>query len=137
MIKELIQNFFQTSFLSLIWLMTITSLFNTDITVHYNYFWRLILISILFGLTFGVLYPYLWKYSTTKSNFNVFVCSTDNTFIILCSIYLYSSRLFTQVYPFIYAIVVINLILHYVIFKLYSDYLNQKYIMEIQNRKRL
>lgn len=90
MIKELIQNFFQTSFLSLIWLMTITSLFNTDITVHYNYFWRLILISILFGLSFGVLYPYLWKYSTTKSTFNVILCSTDNTFIILCSIYLLS-----------------------------------------------
>ncbi|PKE16223.1 hypothetical protein CW670_03000 [Macrococcoides caseolyticum] len=137
MIKELIQNFFQTSFLSLIWLMTITSLFNTDITVHYNYFWRLILISILFGLSFGVLYPYLWKYSTTKSTFNVILCSTDNTFIILCSIYLYSSLLFTQVYPYIYAIAVINLILHYVIFKLYSDYLNQKYIMEIQNSKRL
>lgn len=137
MIKELTQNFFQTSFLSLIWVMVITSLSNTDNLIYYNYFWRLILISILFGLSFGVLYPYLWKYSTTKSNFNVFVCSTDNTIIILCSIYLYSADLFNQISPYLFAIIVINLILHYVIFKLYSDYLNQKYIMEIQNRKRL
>ncbi|RAI82467.1 hypothetical protein BFS35_001925 [Macrococcoides goetzii] len=137
MIKELTQNFFQTSFLSLIWVMVITSLSNTDNLIYYNYFWRLILISILFGLSFGVLYPYLWKYSTTKSNFNVFVCSTDNTIIILCSIYLYSADLFNQISPYLFGIIVINLILHYVIFKLYSDYLNQKYIMEIQNRKRL
>lgn len=137
MIKELTQNFFQTSFLSLIWVMVITSLSNTDNLIYYNYFWRLILISILFGLSFGVLYPYLWKYSTTKSNFNVFVCSTDNTIIILCSIYLYSADLFNQISPYLFAMIVINLILHYVIFKLYSDYLNQKYIMEIQNRKRL
>ncbi|WP_240839310.1 hypothetical protein [Macrococcus sp. PK] len=137
MIKELTQNFFQTSFLSLIWVMVITSMSNTDNLIYYNYFWRLILISILFGLSFGVLYPYLWKYSTTKSNFNVIVCSTDNTIIILCSIYLYSPHLFNQISPYLFALLVINLILHYVIFKLYSDYLNQKYIMEIQNRKRL
>ncbi|WP_414052480.1 hypothetical protein [Macrococcus animalis] len=135
MIKEFQQSFFQISFLGLIWITLIASITNIETEINFYYFWRLILISILIGITFGVIYPYLWKYATTNSITNVFICSTDNTAIIMLSVYLFSEHLFKYLFSYLYIILIFNIILHLIIFKIYSDYLNRKYILEINTFK--
>ncbi|WP_414055013.1 hypothetical protein [Macrococcus equi] len=135
MIKEFQQSFFQISFLALIWITLIASITNIETAINFNYFWKLILISTLIGITFGVIYPYLWKYATTNSITNVFICSTDNTAIIMLSVYLFSEYLFKNLFPYLYIILIFNIILHFFIFKIYSDYLNRKYILEINTLK--
>lgn len=133
MIKEFFQKFIQTSFFSLIWLMIITSYSNIHTTVSFNYFWKLMLIAMLYGFTFGVIYPYLWNYATTSATANILITSGENTVLILLSVYLYSEKLFTLMFPYFYLILILNLIFHYLVFKIYSDFMNRKLINELEN----
>ncbi|MGG5370846.1 hypothetical protein [Enterococcus sp. AZ196] len=126
MFKQLKNNFFQAAFSSLIWITILCSITDFFSQVPFNYIWHLIGISLLIGLVFGVIYPYLWNYSTLKASINIIICTLVNTFCGYTAVYLYSTQMFDLIRPFFLAVLLLTLVLHILTFYFYSKLDNKK-----------
>ena len=132
--KELKNNFTQTMLGTILWITLLTSFFSNQSTFTLLSFWKIIIIGGIFGLIFGILYPFLWNYSTCKSITNIFICTITNASGGFLSLYLYSSQLFSFVQSYIFAILVLTLIGHIVAFYFYSKIQNRKLAQELNNQ---
>ena len=126
MFKQLKTSFIQTTLGSTIWITFLATLLFYDKTVPFTFIWHIIGIGLLFGLTFGVAYPYFWKYSTLKASTNIFLTTIINSVCGLLSVFIFSSEMFALVKPYIGLIVLLTLILHIIAFYFYTKYDNRK-----------
>ncbi|MFJ7732232.1 hypothetical protein ACIQXF_10105 [Lysinibacillus sp. NPDC097231] len=127
MIKDLKNSFLQVSFLGMIWIVFLITIFNLhEETVRFLYIWNLIGISILMGIVFGIAYPYLWNYSTFKVTTKITISTFLNFFCCIESVYLFSPKVFEIIKPYLLLIVVITLIGHIIGFYFFSKYENKK-----------
>lgn len=126
MFKQLKNNFFQAAFGSLVWITILCSLTDFRSQIPFSYIWHLIGISLLIGIVFGIIYPYLWNYSTLKAATNIVLCTLINTLCTYAGVYLYSTQMFAFIRPFFIGVLLLTLILHIVSFYFYSKYDNKK-----------
>lgn len=124
MIKELKGNFFQITSIMIIWVYFLSA-FGKVGGSDYSFFGRIILIGLLFGFTFGIVYTYLWKYSTFKAIVNIIISTLVNLFCGLLSVYLFSKEMFDLIFPYTYIMVIITLVGHIIGFYFYSKYKNK------------
>lgn len=134
MIKELRSSFFQTSFITTVWLVLLVSIFNQNYLLDVTAVWRLLLIGIIFGLVFGVLAPYLWDYATFSVTKNVLISTLANVLCGLTSIYLFSSEMFSFIIPWTPIIFMLTLIGHILGFYFYSKLENKKLSLELNEK---
>lgn len=135
MCEQLKNNFFQAAFGSFIWVTFLSSLGNLHATIPFIFTWHLVGISILLGLVFGIVYPYLWNYSTFKAATNILLCTLINTICGFICIYLYSSEMFHLVKPYWTGVLVLTLVLHTICFYFYSRYDSKKLAVELNRLK--
>lgn len=135
MFKQLKNNFFQAAFGSLVWVTLLCSISDFFSVIPFYYNWHLIEISILIGILFGVIYPYLWNYSTFKASANILICTVLNTLCAFTSLYLYSSQMFNLIRPFFLIVLLVTLILHIISFYFYSKYDNEKLAADLNQLK--
>lgn len=126
MFNHLKNNFFQAAFGSLVWIVLLCSITDLKSQIPFSYIWHLVGISTLLGLLFGIVYPYLWSYSTFKASMNIALCTVGNTLCSYTCVYLYSTQMFNLVRPFFLAVLLLTLILHIITFYFYSKYENKK-----------
>lgn len=134
MVKELKSSFFQTSFVTTVWLTLLVSIFNRSYLLDVTAVWRLFIIGMIFGLVFGVLAPYLWEYATFSVTKNVLISTLANVLCGLSSVYIFSSEMFSRVIPWAPVILVLTLIGHILGFYFYSKYENKKLSTELNAR---
>lgn len=127
MINDLKNSFLNVSFLGLIWIVLLMTIFNLhEEVVNFLYIWNLIGISILMGIVFGIAYPYLWNYSTLKVTTKITISTLLNFFCGIASVYLFSLKVFEFIKPYLLLILVITLIGHIIGFYFFSKYENKK-----------
>ncbi|MHC5228452.1 hypothetical protein ACYSNW_09265 [Enterococcus sp. LJL99] len=128
---ELKNNFMQATLGTIIWITLLTTLFANPSTLTILAFWKLIAIGSILGLIFGVIYPFLWNYSTFKSLTNILISTLVNSIGGLLSLYLYSYDLFSFIRPYIFGIVLLTLVGHSIGFYFYSKVENRKLAREL------
>lgn len=116
----------QISFLTIIWIMLLTSFFQSQIKISLNFFWNLIVISILVGVIFGIIYPYIWNYTTSKASTNIIVCTCINVCMQIIIVILYSQQMWLIIKPYLLGIIILTLIGHIIAFYFYKSYQNKK-----------
>ena len=127
MINDLKNSFLNVSFMVLIWITFLITIFNLhEEKVSFLYIWNLIGISILMGIVFGIAYPYLWNYSTLKVTTKITISTFLNFFCGIGSVYLFSLKVFELIKPYLLVILVITLIGHIIGFYFFSKYENKK-----------
>lgn len=126
MFNHLKNNFFQAAFGSLIWITILCSITDLSSQIPFSYIWHLIGISTLIGLLFGVVYPFLWSYSTFKAPTNILICTLLNTLCSYTGVYLYSTQMFDFIRPFFLAVLLLTLVLHIIMFYFYSKHDNER-----------
>lgn len=131
---ELKNNFMQATLGTIIWITLLTTLLANQSTLTILTFWKLIAISSILGLIFGVVYPFLWNYSTFKSLTNILISTLVNSIGGLLSLYLYSYDLFSFIQPYIFWIVLLTLVGHSIGFYFYSKIENRKLARELNQQ---
>ncbi|MFJ5763800.1 hypothetical protein ACIP9C_00470 [Lysinibacillus sp. NPDC093210] len=127
MIKDLKNSFLSTSFLGLILIVLLMTIFNLhEELVNFLYMWNLIGISVLMGIVFGIAYPYLWNYSTLKVTSKITISTLLNFFSGVGSVYLFSAEVVGFIKPYLLLILAITLIGHIIGFYFFSKYENKK-----------
>lgn len=126
MFKQLKSSFIQTTLGSTIWITLLATLIFNNKEVPFTFFWHIIAIGLLFGISFGVLYPYCWKFSTFKAFTNITITTTINSLCGVLSVYLFSTEMFSRLVPFIGGIVLLTFIAHLIAFYFYSHHQNRK-----------
>lgn len=131
MITQLKHTFFQTSFLFMGWLIVVIELFCPHLEMTPSYLWHLLLIAIIGGSVFGVIYPYIWNYTTWGALRNIGCTTLINFGALLGGLGLFSSKILKTVLPFWWEILILTLILHILTFYYYRNYQNQKLIQQL------
>lgn len=131
MFKHLKNNFIQAFGITFVWLIILITLFLRPKSISLDYLWGLIAIAAILSLTFGVIYTYLWEYSTFKASINVIISTTLNAIASFTCLYLFSSEMFSIVLPFAPYIIALTLLGHIIGFYLYSKVENRKLAKEI------
>ena len=126
MFKQLKTGFIQTTLGSIIWFTLLASFIFTNKDIPFNFIWHLLAISGLFGLTFGVIYPYFWKFSTLGATLNIIFSTIINVICGLLGIYLFSPEMFFLVKPYILGVIILTFVAHIIAFYFYSKHENQK-----------
>ncbi len=127
MIKDLKNRFFQVSFLGMVGIVLLTTIFSLHKEIiQFFYIWNLIGISTLMGIVFGIAYPYLWNYSTFKVTTKITVSTFSNFLCSTASVYLLSPKAFEVVQPYLLLIFAITLVGHFIGFYFFSKYDNKK-----------
>lgn len=127
MINDLKNSFLNVSFMVLIWIVFLITIFNLhEEIVNFLYIWNLIGISVLMGIVFGIAYPYLWNYSTLKVTTKITISTFLNFFCCIESVYLFSPKVFEFIKPYLLLILVLTLIGHIIGFYFFSKYENKK-----------
>jgi uncharacterized membrane protein len=127
MIKDLKNSFLSTSFLGLILIVLLMTIFNFhEELVNFLYMWNLIGISVLMGIVFGIAYPYLWNYSTLKVTSKITISTLLNFSSGVGSVYLFSAEVVGFIKPYLLLILAITLIGHIIGFYFFSKYENKK-----------
>lgn len=126
MIKQLKNNFMQAAFATTLWMALLITLFAHQATIPFSFIWRLLGMGCLFGLVFGVIYPYLWNYSTFKAQVNIALSTVANTLGGFGILYLFSWEMFVRIQPFFWLILLVTLLGHIAGFYFYSNYENKK-----------
>lgn len=134
MIREFKNNFMQVSFVTTIWILFLSTVFIPNRPITLLDVWRLVGIAMLFGLTFGIVYPYLWNYSTFKASINIAISTVINATCGITSVYLFSTEMFQIIVPFILLILLATLLGHIAGFYFYSKYENNKLTKEINTQ---
>lgn len=133
MISKLKNQFMQTAFISTIWVLVLLTFTGIEKTVPLNYYWHIIGISVIFGLIFGVCYPYIWHYSTWSASINVFATTALNFLGGLLVVYLFSVDMFDLILPFWWAMLLLNLGLHIIAFYFYRNQQNKRLAKELNH----
>ncbi|MGO2084005.1 hypothetical protein [Vagococcus sp.] len=131
MAKTLKNSFTQAALGSTIWITLLTSVYNSNQAIPFKFIWNIIFIGLLLGLTFGVIYPYLWNYSTFKASLNIFISTIVNSICMFLTVRLYSINLFHLVQPYWIGIVLLTLVGHIIGFYFYSKYQNKQLKKEL------
>jgi len=126
MIKDLKNNFLQAAFGSTIWVALLATLFTYRNNVEFIHTWNLLGIGTLFGLVFGVIYPYLWNYSTFKASINILLCTILNFSCGYLCVYLFSNEMFNMVKSYSVVVLLLTLVGHILGFYFYKKYENKK-----------
>ncbi|MFJ7406282.1 MULTISPECIES: hypothetical protein [unclassified Lysinibacillus] len=134
MIKDLKNSFLSTSFLGLILIVLLMTIFNLhEELVNFLYMWNLIGISVLMGIVFGIAYPYLWNYSTLKVTSKITISTLLNFSSSVGSVYLFSAEVVGFIKPYLLLILAITLIGHIIGFYFFSKYENKKIAESLNN----
>lgn len=127
MINDLKNSFLNVSFMVLIWIVFLITIFNLhEEIVNFLYMWNLIGISVLMGIVFGIAYPYLWNYSTLKVTTKITISTLLNFCCGMGSVYLFSPKVFEFIKPYLLLIFVLTLVGHIIGFYFFSNYENKK-----------
>ncbi|MGE7114032.1 hypothetical protein [Lysinibacillus sp. NPDC047702] len=127
MINDLKNSFLNVSFMVLIWIVFLITIFKLhEEIINFIYIWNLIGISVLMGIVFGIAYPYLWNYSTLKVTTKIIISTFLNFFCSIGSVYLFSLKVFEFIKPYLLLILIITLIGHIIGFYFFSKYENKK-----------
>lgn len=133
MITQLKHNFFQISFLSMGWLTLLISIYHPTSYIMPTYLWHLFLIAVIVGGVFGVIYPYLWNYTTWGAIRNVGCATLTNFVAIFSGLGLFSNRVLKTILPFWWEVLILTLVLHILMFYIYRNYQNQKLIQQLNS----
>ncbi|MEE6674689.1 hypothetical protein ACWYVZ_05815 [Pediococcus acidilactici] len=133
MITQLKHNFFQISFLSMGWLTLLISIYHPTSYIMPTYLWHLFLIAVIVAGVFGVIYPYLWNYTTWGAIRNVGCATLTNFVAIFSGLGLFSNRVLKTILPFWWEILILTLILHILMFYIYRNYQNKKLIQQLNS----
>ncbi|MEE6725427.1 hypothetical protein RAO22_08045 [Pediococcus acidilactici] len=133
MITQLKHNFFQISFLSMGWLTLLISIYHPTSYIMPTYLWHLFLIAVIVAGVFGVIYPYLWNYTTWGAIRNVGCATLTNFVAIFSGLGLFSNRVLKAILPFWWEILILTLILHILMFYIYRNYQNKKLIQQLNS----
>jgi FlaA1/EpsC-like NDP-sugar epimerase len=134
MTQQLKNNFMQAAFGTIIWIALIsqfTHLQPSD-TIPFHYLWNLIGIGVLAGAVFGIIYPFLWNYSTFKSATNVILSTLANLSFQILGVWLYSQEIFEAVIkPYWIIFATLTLLGHIATFYFYRKHENKKMATEL------
>jgi len=133
MLKTLKNSFTQAALGSTIWITLLASINNFNQPISFHYIWNILLIGLLLGLTFGVVYPYLWNYSTFKPSTNILISTTVNVVCMFLGLKLYSTDMFNFINPYWIGIILLTLVGHIVGFYFYSKYQNNQLKKELNS----
>jgi len=133
MISKLKNQFMQTAFISTIWVLVLLTFTGIEKTVTLNYYWHIIGIGVIFGLIFGVCYPYIWHYGTWSASINVFATTALNFLGGLLVVYLFSVDMFDLILPFWWAMLLLNLGLHIIAFYFYRNQQNKRLAKDLNH----
>lgn len=129
MIKQYKNRFIQGTLLTIIWIVFLTGF--TRQTMEVTFFWNILLISVSLSLIFGVIYPYIWNYSTWIAPISIILSSVINFLTGYFVLYLYSKVLFQLILPYWLAVLCVTLLLHVIFFYFYRKYQNEKMAREL------
>lgn len=132
--KELKNSFMQAGFGTLLWISLLGMIFIGNQTIRVFDLWRVMGIGMIAALVFGIVYPYLWNYSTFKASTNILISTVFNVIAGFSCLYLFSLEMFILVFPFSLAIVILTLVGHIVGFYFYSKIENKKIAGELNRR---
>ncbi|MDT2813834.1 hypothetical protein [Vagococcus carniphilus] len=131
MFNSLKTNFIQATLGGTVWVTFLANLVFQKELIPFNYTWHLLAIGGLIGITFGIIYPYLWNYSTFSARLNIFLSTLINTLCGFAGVYLFSVEMFDFIKLFLIPIFVITLIGHIIGFYFYSNYQNKKQVKKL------
>lgn len=134
MMKELKNSFMQAGFGTLLWISLLGMLFIGNQTIRVFDLWRVMGIGTIAALVFGIVYPYLWNYSTFKASTNILISTIFNVTAGFSCLYLFSPEMFKMVFPFSWAVVILTLVGHIIGFYFYSKVENKKIADELNGR---
>lgn len=117
--------------MTFVWLMVLLSVGWGNMTITLFYIWRLLAISVLFGGLFGFMYPYVWSYLTWSAVRNSIVMTLCNTIVGFNSLYLFSAEMFHFVWPYFWAVLLVTLGLHLLMYQWYRKIENKKLANEL------
>lgn len=129
--KNLKNQFMQAAFLTTVWLLIIINLGFGNPQVQFSYFWHIIIIAIIIGGVFGVIYPYLWNFGTWSAPVNIVITTLINFAAGYLAVYLFSLEMFQIILPFWGLFLLINLVLHVIGFYFYRKFQNKKIVEEL------
>lgn len=130
MMKQIRKDFNQVTLIAIMWLTTVTILMRGESLAT----WRLVSLGVLTGVVFGVIYPYLWRYSTFGAPWNVGISTISNIGFQMVALRLYSTTLFDVVSPYLLGTSLLTFVMHVIIFYYYTRYQNKRLVNEL-NRK--
>lgn len=131
MLNTLKNSFTQAALGSTIWITLIASIHNFNQQIPFHFIWNMLLIGLLMGTVFGVVYPYLWNYSTFKATTNILISTTSNVVCMFLGVKLYSTDMFNSINPYWIGIILLTLIGHVIGFYFYSKHQNKKLKKEL------
>jgi len=120
MFKQLRNNFTQAFGGTLVWILILVTLFVKPQTVALLQVWSMVAIAAMMALVFGVIYTYLWKYSTNKASTNIVISSALNVVTGLLSVYLFSREMFDWILPYAVYIAIATVLGHVLGFYFYA-----------------
>jgi len=131
MLNSLKNSFTQAALGSTIWITLLASIYNSNEQIPFHYIWNILLIGLLLGTVFGVIYPYLWNYSTFKATTNILISTIANVVCMFLGVKLYSEEMSNFIKPYWLGIILLTLIGHIIGFYFYSKYKNKKLKKEL------
>jgi hypothetical protein len=134
--QELKNKFMQAAFLTSVWILGLLTIFFGNMTVDLNLFWRILGISSLFAVTFGMIYPYVWNYGTWTAPINIVITTGVNILSGFGAIYLLSKVMFNFIMSYWWEIILLDLILHILMFYFYRKYENKQLVKKLNELKR-
>ena len=126
MIAHLRHSFTQVTLGSIIWIFLLSTLVYRGLNIPFNYVWNLIGIGVISGIIFGIIYPYLWNFSTFKASINILLSTIINSFGGLLVVYLFSTDMFNLIKEYVIYFIILTLAGHIIAFYFYSKYQNRK-----------
>lgn len=133
MFKELKNQFMQVGLLTTIWVLVLLSIGFGNIKIELLYFWNIIGISLISATIFGVVYPFMWNFSTFSARANIIITTFVNFTGGFLAVFLFSTEMFDLVKPFWWAILIFTFILHIIAFYFYRNIENNKMIEELNS----
>ncbi|WP_101774063.1 hypothetical protein [Peptostreptococcus faecalis] len=126
MFRHLKNNFMQAFTGVFVWIILLITIFIKPQTVTLIFIWKMLAISAVASLVFGVLYTYLWSYSTNKAGINIIISSIFNFAAGQIGIYLFSRDMFLWLMNYTPIILIVTFFGHVIGFYFYSKYENKK-----------
>ncbi|MGX7024188.1 hypothetical protein [Vagococcus hydrophili] len=133
MFKQLKQSFIQTTLGSTVWVTFLATLVFHKKMVPFNFFWHILAIGFLFGIIFGVFYPYLWQYATLKAGTNIAISTLVNVTFGCLAVYLFSPEMFSFIQPYLLLFVLLTFIGHLIAYYFYSKHETKKLANELNH----
>lgn len=120
MIVQLRQSFFQVFTMSLLWIVLLLTFFYRGETVGIGYLWNVVGIAAICAALFGVMYDALWNHLTLKPLWNIAISSVLSIGGAMLGVLLFSKELYDLLLPWLWAMVILSLVLHTLGFYVYA-----------------